>query len=283
MKNRLVIAFVLALAATPVCAQPRADATEISFWESVRETKNPAELRAYLQQYPNGVFKALAEARLATLENPAAQQRQPAAVAAPVQRAVAGQPRAPKAGDTWTYRLTYPRLRGKFGMPERAQAEHVVKAESVSAQEVVDVLAIDGGSGSNVLHGPGSYLVPEGMSIYSPYLFYFKPGANGRLGRVENRDQPCNGRYICTASGRVLGQEEVTVAAGRFLATKVVIEQEWRPQFLGAAAGTGGRTLTVWYVPELSRAVRYSSRETVGTSPPVDPSFDLELVSYKLN
>jgi len=125
--------------------------------------------------------------------------------------------------------------------------------------------------------------MPEGMSIYSPYLFYFKPGANGRLGRVEIRDQPCNGRYVCTASGRVLGQEEVTVAAGRFLATKVVIEQEWRPQFLGAAAGTGGRTLTVWYVPELSRAVRYSSRETVGTSPPVDPSFDLELVSYKLN
>src|SRR6185436_20483490 len=155
MKSRLVIAFVLALAAAPVCTQPRADATEISFWESVRDSKNPAELRAYLHQYPNGVFRALAEARLVTLENPAAPQRQPTAGAP--QRAVAGQPRAPKAGDTWTYRLTFPRLRGKFGMPDRAPAEHVVKAESVSAQEVVDVLAIDGGSGSNVVHGPGSY------------------------------------------------------------------------------------------------------------------------------
>ncbi len=37
------------------------------FWQSVADSTNPAELEAYLAQFPNGVFRALAEARLAAL------------------------------------------------------------------------------------------------------------------------------------------------------------------------------------------------------------------------
>jgi adenylate cyclase len=40
---------------------------EISFWESVRESANPALLRAYLEKYPKGEFSALAEIRLSEL------------------------------------------------------------------------------------------------------------------------------------------------------------------------------------------------------------------------
>ena len=35
------------------------------FWQSVMNSTNPAELEAYLAQFPNGVFRALAEVRLA--------------------------------------------------------------------------------------------------------------------------------------------------------------------------------------------------------------------------
>lgn len=55
-------------AATPAAAVPaRGNSAEITFWESVRNSQNPAELQAYLDQYPNGVFAPLARARLQTL------------------------------------------------------------------------------------------------------------------------------------------------------------------------------------------------------------------------
>ena len=37
------------------------------FWQSIAESANPHEFEAYLNQFPNGVFRALAEARLAAL------------------------------------------------------------------------------------------------------------------------------------------------------------------------------------------------------------------------
>ena len=40
---------------------------EVVFWESVRASSDPADLRAYLEQYPNGKFAALARNRLAAL------------------------------------------------------------------------------------------------------------------------------------------------------------------------------------------------------------------------
>jgi adenylate cyclase len=40
---------------------------ELSFWESVRESDNPALIQAYLQKYPKGEFSALAEIRMGEL------------------------------------------------------------------------------------------------------------------------------------------------------------------------------------------------------------------------
>jgi hypothetical protein len=44
----------------------------------------------------------------------------------------------------------------------------------------------------------------------------------------------------------------------------------------------GGRQLTVWYAPEAKRAVRFSSRATHGSVPPIETDFDLELVAYRV-
>jgi adenylate cyclase len=43
---------------------PKDREVELSFWESVRESDNPASLQAYLEKYPDGEFKSLAEIRL---------------------------------------------------------------------------------------------------------------------------------------------------------------------------------------------------------------------------
>lgn len=43
---------------------------ELAFWESVRESDNPEALSAYLEKYPNGEFRSLAEIRLKELAEP---------------------------------------------------------------------------------------------------------------------------------------------------------------------------------------------------------------------
>ena len=42
---------------------------EITYWESVAESSDPTTLRSYFEEYPNGHFKDLAEARLRRLES----------------------------------------------------------------------------------------------------------------------------------------------------------------------------------------------------------------------
>ena len=42
---------------------------ELEFWRSVKDSNKPEELNAYLTTYPNGQFKSLALARIASLEN----------------------------------------------------------------------------------------------------------------------------------------------------------------------------------------------------------------------
>ena len=37
---------------------------ELAFWEAMKDSKDPTEFEAYLEQYPSGAFAALAEARL---------------------------------------------------------------------------------------------------------------------------------------------------------------------------------------------------------------------------
>jgi formylglycine-generating enzyme required for sulfatase activity len=61
-------------------ADPRAD--DRALWETVKDSNNPDELRAYLEQFPNGLFAAVARARLKSL---ASTGRPPAASAPPPQ------------------------------------------------------------------------------------------------------------------------------------------------------------------------------------------------------
>ncbi len=68
---------------------PRDDRAEILFWESVREGNSAADLRAYLERFPNGTFAPLARARLAAL------QPRPTALAAVIPVPLPTQPPPP--------------------------------------------------------------------------------------------------------------------------------------------------------------------------------------------
>jgi hypothetical protein len=284
MVARILLAIALSLAAASAVAQG-SDPAEITFWESVRDSKDPAELRAYLQRYPTGAFAFLAQRRLAALEGaPAAAQ--PAPAAAQRQRApapaVARPPHTLQPGDSWTYRLSYPRLRGQWGQAARAPVTQVVTLSSVAPGHVVDVLAVDGGTPMQSTHDSNPTLLAQGASVFSPYLLALGQLPPGRFRSITNTEPACAARFICETRGRVAGSEPVQVPAGTFFATKVIIDQEWRGGSVAAPRLTGGRTLTVWYAPEIGRAVKYSSRITVGDQTPMEPNFDLELVSYQL-
>ena len=62
--------------------RPPPSSAEIEFWQSVKESKNPAEVRAYLDKHPNGEFATLARLRLLALES-GPKQEQPANAQAP--------------------------------------------------------------------------------------------------------------------------------------------------------------------------------------------------------
>ena len=68
----------VAAVASPATAPPVRPATapaasaelEGLYWQSIMNSANPAEFEAYLAQFPNGVFRTLAQARLAALRGP---------------------------------------------------------------------------------------------------------------------------------------------------------------------------------------------------------------------
>jgi len=70
MQRRLVfwLITVLLIAMVPLPVAAQGDAAQVAFWESVRDSKDPAELGAYLKAYPNGQFSALARIRLDKLK-----------------------------------------------------------------------------------------------------------------------------------------------------------------------------------------------------------------------
>ncbi|AOX99157.1 hypothetical protein BJP62_01020 [Jeongeupia sp. USM3] len=55
----------------PVQKSGGSDEAQILFWNSIKDSKDPAEFQAYLDQFPNGVFAKLAEVKLAKLQKPA--------------------------------------------------------------------------------------------------------------------------------------------------------------------------------------------------------------------
>jgi hypothetical protein len=200
---------------------------------------------------------------------------EPARVAA----AAAASP-LPRAGDGWTYRLAQ--------LDRKEEQRYTVSITSASSAAIAESFSVEGGASGSARHERGPYLAALGPALFSPYLPLFEELAPGsRLGRVTIRDGACPAIYLCIAEARVAGREAVKTPAGSFDAIKVTVEQSWRAaghvsQGAAAARLNGGRVLTVWYAPAVKRAVRYSSRLTVGDDPAVESNFDLELVSYRL-
>jgi hypothetical protein len=112
------------LSAAPAISEPSADsevALELALWESVKDG-SPAELEAYLEQYPNGTFASLARTRLeaGTLSFASADTSTPAEAAADALDLRSGTPsKTPTAGRSW--KLIWHNTNGHFAELARAR------------------------------------------------------------------------------------------------------------------------------------------------------------------
>jgi len=73
--------------ASPAIAQPASEAAETAFWDSVKDSRDPAEVQTYLDKFPNGLFAPLARIRLRNLQGASKPAPAPAASTPPQQQA----------------------------------------------------------------------------------------------------------------------------------------------------------------------------------------------------
>lgn len=81
----LGLAVGLALA-PPAGAQQPSEAAETAFWDSVKDSRDPAEVQTYLDKFPNGLFAPLARIRLRNLQGASNAAPAPAASTPPQQQ-----------------------------------------------------------------------------------------------------------------------------------------------------------------------------------------------------
>lgn len=68
-RTRLDAAVLSPTPATPTPEEVAADALDLAFWNSVKDSNRREELQAYLEQHPDGHFAGLARARLSSSES----------------------------------------------------------------------------------------------------------------------------------------------------------------------------------------------------------------------
>ena len=258
-------AFVPGVSPTQTAADADA-AGEVAFWNSIQASTRADEYRAYLRQYPNGRFAALAQTRLAAYTTPA-----PAPAAAGDARADA----LPHVGDTWRYRVQDQFRLGDLFLTARV--------DGVGADGIAETWTTtsDGKLRTTVVPlTPGFTSLPGWTSTppeFAPYLLAVRGLRAGQTlpeqsRRVEQAQVPL--------AVRVEGEEDVVVGAGRFRAVKLVLRGQSQARGAGKANAVSTEYV-VWYAPQARRSVKATVSTRVGQA--VRESTTFELVEYKLN
>jgi uncharacterized caspase-like protein len=269
-------AFVPGVAATREAAADVEAAGELAFWNSIQASNRADEYRAYLRQYPNGRFAALAQTRVAAFTPPPATIAVPAPVSpGPAVAAAPPNSALPRAGDTWRYRVQDQFRLGDLFLTakvDKVTREGIAETWTTTSDAKLRTTLAPLEPGFNAL--PSWTLTPP---EFSPYLL----AAGGLPRGVKLPDQPWQVEQV-TLPLRVSveGEEDVTVAAGRFHTVKLVM----RGQANARGAARSSRITSehvVWYAPAVKRMVKYTVSTSVGTS--LREATTFELTEFKLN
>jgi hypothetical protein len=259
-------AFVPGVAAPREAAVDAEAAGELAFWNSIQASTRADEYRAYLRQYPNGRFAALAQSRLASFT---------VVATAPAATTAARPDTMPRAGDTWRYRVQDQFRIGDLFLTARVDsvsADGIAETWTTTSDAKLRTTLVALEPGFNTL--PGWTLTPP---EFSPYL----QAAGGLRRGMLIADQPRRVEQAQVPLKVTLeGEEEVVVAAGRFRAVKLVLRGQAQSRGGGRAHAVATEHV-VWYAPQVKRTVKYTVATHVGGA--LRESTTFELVEYRLN
>jgi DICT domain-containing protein len=190
----------------------------------------------------------------------------------------------PSIGDSWTYRHV-------DGWKNTTVSTIDYKVTAVSPMEVRERVTGDGQPQKELAYGNG--LMAIGVRYgdvekteFSPYLSGFmKLEKDQRFSDIEFKtDRSYGYGHPWMLKARVVGEETVTVPAGKFQAIKVEVtgtrDTEVRSNSSGMLANAIQHTL--WYVPAIKRVVRQESNSSTASAQWRGDRDVYELVSYKL-
>jgi adenylate cyclase len=174
----------LGLASTPAPVPAPALSTpapfELPFWDTIKESKDPAEFTAYLEQYPAGVFASLAEARRDAL---LAEQAEPAAISAPEPEPVTVElafwesiKESTDPAEFAAYLEQYPE--GSFAALAEARSQSLREAEAAPAPETIE-------ADTTELTFWDSVKDSDNPAMYSAYLEKYPDGSFAMLAKVR--------------------------------------------------------------------------------------------------
>jgi uncharacterized caspase-like protein len=260
--------------AAPATAAAPDAAFELAFWDSIKASSEIADYNAYLAQYPNGRFALLAKARISTLA-PVPELSRPEAPVASLAPTAAASSRLPRVGEAWVYQYT-----DLWKPAQKVRIRHTIAAVSddlLSENVAILTDGLEGSVGGGHLAStmtvwPTSAQLGEWrlgqvtMREFTPFalaLDLVRPGQ--RIDDVAG--MPTGGLADWSIGGRV-SEEAVSVPAGTFRATKVVLKGQ-RQAYQGMV---GSFEMTVWYAPEIKRYVKlvynsYATTRGAGADP----------------
>ena len=240
-------------------------AGELAFWSSIQTSDRADEYRAYLRQYPNGRFATLAQSRVAALgpsvpPAPAmAASARPSDSATSTATSLTARPDLlPHPGDTWRYRVQDQFRLGDLYVTARVSA--------VTDEGIAETWTTTSDAQVRTALAPrslGFYALPDWTLAPPEFAPYLQATGLLRAGQVINDQQRRVDQVMVPIKASVEGEEDVTVAAGRFRATKLVL----RGQGVQTRGGTRTAVLTeqiVWYAPEVKRIVKQTISTRVG-------------------
>ena len=177
----------------------------------------------------------------------------------------------PRPGDTWRYRVRDQFRLGDLYLTARVDevgVEGVAEKWTTTSDAQVRSVRVETAPGFNVL--PGWTLAPPEFAPYLQAAAALVRGAQlGPLHRtVDDVTVPL--------AASIEGEEEVTVQAGRFRATKLVLTGEAQARSRGAQKGAVVRTeQVVWYAAEVKRIVKQTVSTHVGSALRESTAFEL--------
>ena len=286
---------------------------ELAFWNSIKDSTDPADFDAYLKRYPTGSFAGLARNRVEsatrsqlavnippTVKSPA----QPAPPAEPAQPEQVSTPEAPKTnialrapdsariraarhaphvGDSWTYQF----IDERHNVTQAIITHEII---AIDADAVTEKLALSGKTlqASQQESALGPRVLERNLAGFTVTEFapFLAARAELQVGKIW-ADIPGLTHMSefdrWRVQAKVVGREKVRVPAGEFDAYKVELEAS-RPHSVSPfdTLYVSRISLIAWYSAETGRVVK-TARKTFNLRNSVLDEDRYELVKFELD